>query len=298
MATKTILIIDIKIDGGTQQRPVDEAVVARYAALMKDGVRVPPVDLVRDGTTHYLTDGFHRVAAAIKLSKKSIEVNFIHGAHREAIYLSFAANKENAFPRQPGTAKGIVEKILKDKEWSKMSQRDIARHVGCTQKFVWKICEEIKKSASDDQSSDRTALSGPKEGLERAKTVKVKRGKSEYEAKVPEKKVLDATGKQVPEHLVKFFERANEYRGMIRQVQAVYKICKDGKESGDLFYKYVNLSTLTAAFSTAKHNLKFAMPFAVCRYCGGDENNAECRACDGAGFVNEGMYKNTPRELK
>ena len=50
MATKTILIIDIKIDGGTQQRPVDEAVVARYAALMKDGVGFPPVDLVRDGT--------------------------------------------------------------------------------------------------------------------------------------------------------------------------------------------------------------------------------------------------------
>ena len=295
--SKSLLIIDIKLDSKTQQRPVDDDVVKRYAALMKDGVEFPPVDLVQDGTTHYLTDGFHRVQAAIKLGKKYIEANVENGTHRDAIYKSFAANKENAFPRQPGTAKGIVEKILKDKEWSKMSQHEIARHVGCTQQFVSKTQAEFEK-LSNNQLLDRTALSGSKTGLERSKTVKVKRGESEYEAKVPERKVLDATGKEVPEHLVKYFERANEYRQLVRQVHAVYKTVKDGKESGELFYKYINLSSLTAAFNTAKHNLRFAMPFAVCRYCGGDERNAECRACDGAGFVNEGMYKNTPRELK
>ncbi|KKM86736.1 hypothetical protein LCGC14_1276100, partial [marine sediment metagenome] len=147
-------------------------------------------------------------------------------------------------------------------------------------------------------SSPHRPDSKPKNQLNRAKTRTVKRSGSEYEAKVPEKKTLDSTGKQVPEHLVKFFERANEYRQLIRQVHAVYKVCKEGKESGDLFYKYIDVSHLTAAFNTAKHNLKFAMPFAVCRYCGGDENNMECRACGGAGFVNEGMYKNTPREFK
>ncbi len=34
MATKSIPIKDIRIDGGTQQRPVDDDVMRRYAALM------------------------------------------------------------------------------------------------------------------------------------------------------------------------------------------------------------------------------------------------------------------------
>lgn len=297
MAIKSIPIKDIRLDGGTQHRPVDDSVVKCYAALMKDSSKFPPVEIITDSKNNFLWDGAHRLAAARYLGKKYIEANVVTGTHRSAIFTSFSANKKNAFPRQPGTAKGIVEKILKDKEWSKMSQHEIARHVGCTQQFVSKTQAEFEK-LSNNQLLDRTALSGSKTGLERSKTVKVKRGESEYEAKVPERKVLDATGKEVPEHLVKYFERANEYRQLVRQVHAVYKTVKDGKESGELFYKYINLSSLTAAFNTAKHNLRFAMPFAVCRYCGGDERNAECRACDGAGFVNEGMYKNTPRELK
>ena len=295
---KSVPIKDIRIDGNTQQRPVDDNVVKRYAAMMKEGSAFPPVEIITDGKSNFLYDGFHRVAATIRLNKKYIEANIVNGTQRQAMWLSFSTNKENAFPRQPGTAKEIIKKILRDKEWSKTSQRDIGRHVGCTQKFVWKICEEIKKSASDDQSSDRTALSGQKTGIARSKTVNVKRGESEYEMEVPKRKVLDATGKEVPEHLVKYFERANEYRGLVRQVHAVYKVLKDGKESGDQFYRYIDVSDLTARVNNLKHLIKFGMPYAVCGYCGGDEMNAECRACGGSGFVNEGMYKATPRELK
>ena len=303
MATKSIPIKDICLDGGTQQRAVDDDVMKRYSVLIKEIERTknknkfPPVEIITDGRNNFMWDGFHRYFAHLRLGKKYIEAYVVNGTRREAIFLSFSANKKNAFPRQPGTVKGIVEKILKDEEWAKMPQSEIALYVGCTQQFVSKVQAELEK-LSHNQLLDRTAKTGQKTGLSRSKSVKVKRGKSEYEMKVPERKVLDATGKEVPKHLVKYFERANEYRQLNRQVHAVYKICKDGKESGDLFYKYIKLSSLTAAFNTAKHNLKFAMPYAVCRYCGGDENNAECRACGGAGFVNEGMYKCTPRELK
>ncbi len=298
MAIKNVPIQDICITGGTQQRSVDDDVMKRYAALMKDGVEFPPVEITADGKNNYLTDGFHRYFAHLKLGKKYIEAFVVEGTRREAIFVSFSANKTNAFPRQAGTVGGIIEKILKDEEWAKMSQSAIADYVGCTQQYVNKI---IKKATSAIPQPSCRIESGSEPNnkvLPRPKTVKVKRGKSEYEAKVPEKKTLDSTGMDVPEHLIKYFERANEYRALIRQIHAVYKICKDGKESGELFYKYIDVSHLTAAFNTAKHNLIFAMPFAVCRFCGGDENNAECRACGGAGFVNKGMYKNTPREFK
>ncbi len=178
-----------------------------------------------------------------------------------------------------------------------MSQNDIARHVGCTQQFVSKVQAEFEK-LSNNQLLDRTALSGPKTGIARSKTVQAKRGDSEYEMKVPEKKVLDSTGKQVPEHLVKFFERANEFRQMIKQLNDMLKWVKDGKDASDLFFRYIKIENLTAQIGNVKRIFRFALPYAVCRYCGGDENNAECRACDGCGFANETAYRATPKDLK
>lgn len=297
MATKNIPLKDICLDGGTQQRAVDNDVMKRYAALMQDGVKFPPVNIVTDGKNNFLWDGFHRYFAALRLGKKYIEANVENGTRRDAIYFSFSANKANAFPRQPGTVKGILEKILKDEEWSKISQHEIARYVGCTQQFVSKIQAEAKK-LSNNQLSDRTAKTGQKQGLPKSKTVNVKRGKSEYEAKVPEKKVLDSRGKQVPEHLIGYFERANEYRQMIKQLNDMLKTVRKGKEHGDLFYRYIKIENLTAEIGNVKRILRFALPYAVCPYCGGDENNAECRACDGCGFVNEATYLATPKDLK
>lgn len=290
MATKSIPIKDIRIDGKTQQRPVDDDVMRRYAAMMKDGSEFPPVEIITDGKSNFLWDGFHRYFAALKLGKKYIEANIEKGTQREAIYLSFSANKENAFPRQPGTVKGIIEKILKDAKWSKMSQSDIARYVGCTKQFVSK---SVQKTVN--QLTDKAALTRPKTDSPTKPSVQ---SRNFDEAKVPEKKVLDSTGKQVPEHLVKFFERANEYRGMIRQLNDMLKTVRKGKEAGDLFYRYIKIENLTAEIGNVKRIFRFAMPYAVCSYCGGDEKNAECRACDGCGFVNETTYRATPRDLK
>jgi len=116
--------------------------------------------------------------------------------------------------------------------------------------------------------------------------------------KKPEKKVLDSTGKKVPEHLVKYFERANEFRQMIKQLNDMLKTVRKGKEAGDLFYRYIKIENLTVEIGNVKRIFRFGMPYSVCRYCGGDEKNDECRACDGCGFANEQGYLYTPKEFK
>ena len=299
---KQLPIKDICLDSGTQQRAVDDDVMKRYAALMqeyeraKDGRKFPPVEIITDGKNNFLTDGYHRYFATLRLGKKYIEANIEEGTRRSAIFASFSANKTNAFPRQPGTAKGIVEKILKDEEWAKMSLREIANHVGVTERYVRKLQAELKSYPRN--SSEDKPHSKPKNQLSRAKTRSAKRGESEYEMKVPEKKVLDSTGKQVPEHLIKYFERANEYRQMIKQLNGMLKTVREGKEVGDLFYRYIKIENLTAEMGNVKRIFRFALPYSICPYCGADENNAECRACDGCGFVNEMTYKSTPKDLK
>ena len=195
MATKQIIIKDICLDGGTQMRPLDSDVVLRYAAMMREkdipkGEEFPPVEIITDGENKYLVDGFHRVAAARKNSKIYIEAFVTKGTRREAIFLSFQANKKNAFPRQPGTVKEIIKKILGDEEWAKMSLSEIARYVGCTHQFVSKIQAEIEK-LSCNQLQDRTATSGQKTRQPKSKPLKVKRGDPQYEMKKPENKTLD-----------------------------------------------------------------------------------------------------------
>ena len=123
---KVIAITEICTDGGTQQRLVDKDVMARYAELMKDGVKFPPVSIITDGKSNFLVDGNHRIKAAEKLNKTNIEANIEQGTQREAIWLSFSANKDSGFPRQPGTGKEIILKILADKEWAKTSITKIA----------------------------------------------------------------------------------------------------------------------------------------------------------------------------
>lgn len=304
MAIKNVPIKDVCISAGTQMRPVDDDTMRRYAALMKDGYKgFPPVSIVYDGKNFYLWDGFHRYFAHLKLGKKYIEANIKSGTRRDAQYFSFGANKTNAFPRQPGTAKGIVEKILGDVEWAKMSIRAIANHVGCTERYVKKIQSDLKNQANSGEKrgvncSPLKPSSKPNNQLNRAKTRNVKRGGTECEVKVPEKIVLDATGKKVPKHLVKYFERANEYRAMIKQLNDQLKTVREGKEKGDLFYKFIKIENLTAEINNVKRIYRFAKPHAVCRYCGGDVNNKECRACGGCGFANEMAWKSTAKELK
>ena len=97
---KQIAIPDIRTDGGTQQRPIDENVVKRYKALYQDGVKFPPVDIIYDGKDYWLWDGFHRFHAQRQLGKKIIETSIEDGSRRDAVWFSFHANHDSGFPRQ------------------------------------------------------------------------------------------------------------------------------------------------------------------------------------------------------
>lgn len=85
---------------------------------------------------------------------------------------------------------------------------------------------------------------------------------------------------------------------MIKQLNEQLKTVRDGKNAGDLFYRFIKIENLTAEIGNVKRIYRFALPYAICGYCGGDENNAECRACDACGFVNEMTYRSTLEDLK
>jgi hypothetical protein len=311
---KDLAIADIRIDGGTQQRPLDENVVSRYRALVEDGTVFPPIDVVQDGNTFFLWDGYHRLEVYRKLNKKYISANIEPGTKREAIWFSFHANHKHGFPRQPGTVKEIVSKILTDEEWSKVSQAEIARWVGVTQQFISKMCKEtkakpiIQPSCSPDAIStcdfetgevtqtNMTDSEGESE-IVRSKKVEVKRGDQTYEMAVKGvQPVVDSIGEVVPEHLIPIFSRENEIKDMIRTLNTILKTAKDAMAHNDPLWKYCCLNPLEVHIKNVTGNLRATLPHAVCRYCGGDGKG--CRACRELGFMNSLAYRTTADELK
>ena len=80
-------------DGGAQMRAeMKPDVVLDYAEDMAAGAIFPPVVVYFDGTEYWLADGFHRVAAARKIERETIEAEVREGTARDAIIHGIGAN--------------------------------------------------------------------------------------------------------------------------------------------------------------------------------------------------------------
>jgi len=142
---KSINIKAIRIDGGTQSREkLDQAVVDEYAELMKEGTEFPPISVVHDGNEYYLSDGFHRLLAAQKSGKASINCDVLTGTLRDAILYSLSANSSHGLRRTVEDRRKAVMTMLEDFEWSEWSDREIARQCHVSHPFVAKLRAAMK----------------------------------------------------------------------------------------------------------------------------------------------------------
>jgi hypothetical protein len=141
----TVNLDDIRIDGGTQQRPLSQEALDAYEERRRGGEEFPPLQTVFDGMHHWLWDGFHRYHVARKVSDTTVAVEATEGTQRDAVWLSFSANKSHGVPRPRGCATEIIRKILADPEWRKVPQAEIARHVGVSAMLVSKVRASINR---------------------------------------------------------------------------------------------------------------------------------------------------------
>lgn len=155
MSVMRIEISKIRRDGGTQSRAeVNQNTVDEYAGAMKNGDSFPPVKLFYDGESYWLADGFHRVAATLQFGSSFIEANVIQGTQRAAILSSVGANAKHGLRRSRDDMRRAIHTLLKDGEWSKWSDREISKMVGCDHKTVGS--ERTKLSGEIPQMETRT----------------------------------------------------------------------------------------------------------------------------------------------
>lgn len=147
----------IKIDGGTQSRAeIDEATIAEYAEDMSKGDTFPAVVVYFDGTDYWLADGFHRVHAAQRAHLLDLDAIIHQGTQRDAILHSVGANARHGKRRTNADKKRAVERLLRDDEWVKWSDREIGKRCNVAHATVAKIRAELFPHTGQKSSVERT----------------------------------------------------------------------------------------------------------------------------------------------
>lgn len=154
---------DICIDGGTQCRAViDQPTVYHYVEQMKEGDVFPRLQIICDGVTNWLTDGFHRWHAYKILGIKEIEVDIRSGTKEEAFLEALKANSKHGKPLSNADKKNKVLMALAIPGYAEKSHFEIARICELSQSFVASVRNpEVK--ARQQKNRDKSAAKAAKQ---------------------------------------------------------------------------------------------------------------------------------------
>ncbi len=162
-----ILKIDpkmIRIDLGTQVRlALDEEAIDDYTSAMKRGDQFPPIHVFYNEKEdeYILVDGFHRYFAHQKaLPGELITVKCQEGDLESARWAAIGANKHNSVRRTNADKKRAVEWALIHACGVKMSNRQIAAHVGVDEVTVRRTRARLETTATLPQSTERIGRDG------------------------------------------------------------------------------------------------------------------------------------------
>jgi hypothetical protein len=143
---------NIRLDGDTQPRcELDRTIVSEYADAYSNGVSLPPLTVVHDGSSYWLADGFHRRFGADRAGLDRVPCEVYKGTLYDARWLSYAANQTHGLRRTNDDKRRAVQLALKHPNAAEMSDRLIAEHVGVSNDMV----SRYRKVSSDDTSPDQ-----------------------------------------------------------------------------------------------------------------------------------------------
>lgn len=148
-----------------QQREQEHAdAIARYADLYRGqgADALPPIRVVRcENGVHLLTDGWHRVRAALKADLTDLPAIVSEGDLRSALLAALTANGDHGIPTSLAERTAAATTLLEDPEWRRWSDKRIARHAHISPQLVAKIRKRTPGAQVDERetSAGRTQRS-------------------------------------------------------------------------------------------------------------------------------------------
>jgi hypothetical protein len=152
---------------------------------------LPPVVLFRDNNgVYWLADGGYRYTAACEVfsleGPRALLAEVRQGTKRDAILYAAEANAKHGRGLSNDEKRRVVERLLKDHEWSGWPDRAIARHTGTSHVFVGRIRKELELAAKQPtiEAASGNCYQMP---AEPTRIVTVQRGDSTYEMDVSDR---------------------------------------------------------------------------------------------------------------
>jgi hypothetical protein len=158
MTVRKIPLSLIRADESAQPRAaISEELVNEYAQDMKRGDVFPPLvvfceSVIGTAPIYWLSRGFHRFEARKRLGAKQVECDLRKGVLRDAILHSCGANAAHGLRRSSADKRNAVTKLIEDEEWSKWSDREIAKRCCVGPDLVADVRKELKVSLSESDS--------------------------------------------------------------------------------------------------------------------------------------------------
>ena len=106
---RMLRISSVRRDERLQHRStIDANVVREWAALMRCGTEFPTVTVWQDGEIYWLSDGFHRTAAAAKAGRQEVRAEIRVGTFADAQWESYAANSAHGLRRTRSETTAVI----------------------------------------------------------------------------------------------------------------------------------------------------------------------------------------------
>ena len=319
----TLNISILKKDGLQLREALSEDVVAEYAEAMRNGAKFPPVTVFCDPKTqdYYLADGFHRVEAAQRAGRISVEAEQRIGDYWAAEAYACGANA--SAPRSAETKRRCVVRLWEHRNQhfgkNDPSEREIANLAHISRSYVHNI---ISALATSGQCVLPKTVTG-KNGVTRARPMPPVRlvapvrplpnrvnDDAEQDTPPPPTRpvkkgyhigpdgkqhaggvALDQFGVEIPERIRTAF--TSETLGeIVSTLQRARTMLAQAIRSKDPSVAAV-AQRAGLEMENAYHELKAAKPYCVCRMCQGQG----CDACRETGFQTEDQFKRNPPEF-
>jgi hypothetical protein len=147
MAKRNLQLSKIRLDGNTQPRvELEESLIAEYKEAYLAKAEMPPLEVMFDGASYWLWDGFHRRWGAERAGLEKLPCNVTNGTREDAQWASYGANVTHGLRRTNADKTKAVKAALKHPKGPGTTDSKLAEHCGVDHKTVLKYRKELESA--------------------------------------------------------------------------------------------------------------------------------------------------------
>lgn len=286
--------------------------VDELEGVIAAGGELPPIDVFEKADGCYLlVDGWHRFEAHRHLKRESIAATVHVGSERDALKFALGSNVTHGLKLSRADKRKVVERVLKDDEWSKFTLTKIAKMFGVSEDLVQKVEKELRAAGAATgerpnrwKPKDEEPKEEEEEQEEAEEESAAEPGEPAEEPKKDRSTVFlskrDAVGYPLPDDLIQVFAQCGKFDEVLQNLKMVQERVNALIESGSGGFLLARSSQVfSKSMDEMRRCVRFAKPYAVCVYCNGKlPARANCAACRSEGWMSEDLYGKCPPEKK